>query len=559
RGHSSVFEPWFAVLRGRAGVNSSPTRVLTVLVHIYKFYEEINRDHNRIDFDDQKLLPFIHLSSNLDLARIATANYKTVIVDEFQDINKLDFELIRLLSDRKTLAVVGDDDQSIYAFRGCSPDYIINLEKHLGRPLETHVLETNYRCPANVVEMGNRLIANNEFRIPKSQVAHRSDSADVKLWHCLNSASEAQVIARFIRKLFNEKESAGFRYSDIAILIRMNSQSLPLQIALILEDIPYHCRKEENIIVSGTMKKLLGLIRLHLSLLRDRAHVSLDDSRLLMECWFPYTDTNSVKQFHHLAQTHRGYLGLISAPPGTLKGLSLETETFRETIPALAEPLTPLQLVQLVSSKFKGLGGIVGSLEDAINSHLPLGELVDIASRFKGSTLQFYQRIDGLLRKVENGLYHDKEGDAVNILTYFRAKGRQWDTVVIPGANQQVIPMAKSNIEDERRLFYVAITRVASNLVLSYVRNAVGSRVDRSQFLEEMGLTLAEEKRAALLENSGHPETESSGAAETPRNIEQPKRRPAGFSPVEELLRDESSESNPESRVTPVQRVIEKE
>src|SRR5262245_60630779 len=134
-------------------------------------------------------------------------------------------------------------------------------------------------------------------------------------------------------------------------------------------------------------------------------------------------------------------------------------------------------------------GEMIGTLEDAINNTLPLGEIVDIAGRFQGDVRQFHELLTGLLGKVEGGLYHAEEGDAVNLLTYFRAKGRQWNTVVIPGANQKVIPLGGSSEEDERRLFYVAVTRVTSNLIISYVRHDVRSKVEPSQFIREMGLT----------------------------------------------------------------------
>jgi DNA helicase-2/ATP-dependent DNA helicase PcrA len=160
---------------------------------------------------------------------------------------------------------------------------------------------------------------------------------------------------------------------------------------------------------------------------------------------------------------------------------------------------TPLELVQRITADFKHLGGIIGSLEDAINGNLPLGEFVDIASRFKGDVRQFHEMLTCLLGKVEGGLYHAEEGDAVNVLTYFRAKGRQWNTVIIPGANQKVIPLGNANVEDERRLFYVAVTRATSNLIVSFVRHAVRSKVEPSQFIAEMGLKDAEEKRAKVL------------------------------------------------------------
>ena len=143
------------------------------------------------------------------------------------------------------------------------------------------------------------------------------------------------------------------------------------------------------------------------------------------------------------------------------------------------------------------MGGLVGSLEEAVDNFVPLGELVDIASRFRGNTEQFHSMLSGLLRKVEGRLYRKKEGEGVNLLTYFKSKGRQWHTVVLPGVNEGVIPHGRADTEDERRLFYVGITRASSNLVLSYVRKAVGQDVGPSRFLNEMGLAIeGQEKRA---------------------------------------------------------------
>src|SRR5262249_48636058 len=219
---SGLLEPWLEPHRGTAAWESVKTKIPSGLVYIYKLYNDINRPHRRTAFDDQKLLAFLGLESDERLAKMATGQYTSVIVDEFQDINRLDFEFIKLLARGKQLIVVGDDDQSIYAFRRCTPDYIINFPERVGRQVETHILRTNYRCPQNVVEMGNRLIAHNTNRIDKNQVAHRTDLADVHLWHCLNSASEAQVVARFIKKLHTDRAAKGFRYSDAAVLLRIN-------------------------------------------------------------------------------------------------------------------------------------------------------------------------------------------------------------------------------------------------------------------------------------------------------------------------------------------------
>jgi superfamily I DNA/RNA helicase len=495
-----LLDPWLAPLAGRADQDRAQSLVVSALLYIYAQYEKVMRSHRHVDFDDQKLLPYLAFLDNPALASAAMAAYTTVIVDEFQDINRLDFELLCVLARGKRLIVVGDDDQAIYAFRGCSAHYIMGFAEHIGREVETHILRRNYRCPKNVVEMGNRLIRNNPQRVEKDQVADRADDADFQFWHCVNSASEAQIIARTIRHIYSQKSAKGFQYGDVAILFRMNCQSLPLQMALILEEIPYHCRRDENVIVSQTMEQLLGLIRLHLRLLADPSYHSKADTRLLCECFFRYLPKGADEPFHKLVEARGGYLPAADNVNGTLPfQYPCTLAEFRRALRVLLTPATPFRLVEAIGGAFKSLGGLIGSLEEAVNDQLPLGELADIAGRFKGDTRQFHALLQGLLEKVRGGLYHEEEGDAVNLLTYFRAKGRQWNCVFLPGVNQKVIPHARSHVEDERRLFYVALTRATSELGISFVRNAVRCPVEPSQFLEEIGLTGAVEKRAALL------------------------------------------------------------
>lgn len=473
-------------------------KIVNALANLYRHYCQLMLNHNRIDFDDQKLLPYLSLSANESLANSVTSQYRCIIVDEFQDINLLDFEFIRLIAKNKELIVVGDDDQAIYAFRGCSPDYILRFPERIERPVESHLLNVNYRCPKNIVSMSSQLIQHNSDRITKNPRAASSRDADVKLWHCLNSASEAQILARTIKRIYTELSPIGLQYSDIAMLFRMNSQSLPLQIALIREEIPYHCRKEDNVIVSDTMERLLALIALHLKIIEDPSHFSHLDTALLCDCYFQYPkDAKSILQ----KQVERTKCYIRAAQAAAVQsGQHKFTPNFAAAVASLFEKdMSPARLVKVIGSNFKSLGGIVGTLEDALNDTLPLGELVDIAGRFQGDVRQFLDALNGLVAKVQGGIYHAEEGDAVNLLTYFKAKGRQWHTVIIPGCNQKVVPHSRSRVEDERRLFYVALTRATHHLILSYVRQAVGSAVEPSQFLKEMNLGDGDEKRSTFI------------------------------------------------------------
>lgn len=493
-----VLGPWLA---DTAADSPEALPILNALANLYRHYCRVMASHGKIDFDDQKLLPYLALAENEKLAKAVSGQFQHIVVDEFQDINLLDFEFIRLIARGKNLVVVGDDDQAIYAFRGCSPDYILRFPELMSAAVETHVLNVNYRCPKNIMEMSHRLIQHNVHRISKTPIAARQTDADVKLWHCLNSASEAQIVARTIKRIYTELSVSGFRYSDVAILVRMNSQSLPLQMALIREEIPYHCRKQDNVIVSDTMERLLGLIRLHLNLVDDPMYFSRVESKLLCESYFQYAHDQQVDFFHRLVEQAGNYReGVLAA---SRKAGDKFKAGFVSAVESLFAKSQPADLVKTIAVKFKNLGGIVGTLEDALNDSLPLGELVDIAGRFRGDTRQFHEMVSDLLVKVQGGLFHGEEGDAVNLLTYFKAKGRQWHSVFIPGVNQKVVPHSRSKIEDERRLFYVAVTRATHNLLLSYVRQAVRVQVEPSQFLNEMGLGKGDEKRAKMIGTTG--------------------------------------------------------
>ena len=492
--------PWLEPVAHQANYEQLQREIISSLIYVYCTYCETLWNHRRIDFDDQKLLAYLALRGNETLLKRIMARYREVIVDEFQDINKLDFELIKLLATGKRLVVVGDDDQAIYAFRGCSHEYILNLDRHLKLPVAKYIINTNYRCPNNIVVMADRLIRHNKNRAAKSPKAHRSDDADIHVWHCVNAGSEAQVIARFLKRLHRGEGGPKVDYSDMAVLLRMNSQSLPLQLACLLEEIPYHCRKEQNIILSRSMKNFLNLIGIHLDLQKNPGYSSLNDTFCIINCFFRWQHPNSTKRFHrHVVETG-SYREAVKNAGAFLKFFPpQEPSELVKAVEALYKYKSPEALSQNIGRCFQYTGGLVATLEEALEHDAPLGELGELAARFRGDTEAFHAMLSDLLEKVQGGLWHEEEGDAVNIMTYFRAKGRQWHTVMLPGVNQKVIPHARAEVEDERRLFYVATTRATSNLIISYVRNAVRSRVEPSQFIRELGPATTSEKRAKFI------------------------------------------------------------
>src|SRR5436309_12101457 len=130
-------------------------------------YEKLLQREQKIDFDDQKLRALKCLEASPKVLSLIQRQFDEIIVDEFQDINELDFALVVLIAQNARLVITGDDDQAIYGFRGCTPRYIIELEKHLGRDVQSFELKRNYRCPRNIVDHATRLIRHNKWRIEK--------------------------------------------------------------------------------------------------------------------------------------------------------------------------------------------------------------------------------------------------------------------------------------------------------------------------------------------------------------------------------------------------------
>jgi len=137
--------------------------ILQAIIWLYQSYNYLMRNNNLMDFDDQKFRAYILLLKRESLCKHIQRQFDEIIVDEFQDINKLDFVFIKLVAENAKLVVTGDDDQAIYWFRGCSPKYIMGLEDYLERSVESYELSINYRCPINIVQHADRLIRHNEF------------------------------------------------------------------------------------------------------------------------------------------------------------------------------------------------------------------------------------------------------------------------------------------------------------------------------------------------------------------------------------------------------------
>lgn len=461
------------------------TRVLQALIWLYMAYERVLQREKLLDFDDQKLRSYLSLKDDMHLRSTLQGRFTEIIVDEFQDINRLDFAFIQVLSEKARLIVFGDDDQAIYGFRGCSPDFIIDLETHSARPVTSHELSINYRCPPNIVEHANKLIRHNTRRIDKFPIASGKDLAQIKVVSTLSAGLEAKFIVSFIKRV--KRANRTLQYNNFGVLYRTNAQSLPLQVEFILNDVPYYVRAEDNVLQNEVLDRLLGVLRLKIAIGSNRLPDSRD-AALSVRSYFRYLSAQEFEQLHALFSRGLPFLTTISS------------DTFYQILPkARQSNLIPdmqemfqatslMNTLDVLAKSFNGLAGMIGSLEDVVAGKVPLGEIYELAANFGG-------KIDGFVNTMQTALDHAKETNAgtdrnngVALLTYFRAKGLQWHTVILTSCNEGLIPHKRAPIEEERRLFYVALTRTSANLLISYVKNSSNNKVKPSRFLSEAGL-----------------------------------------------------------------------
>ena len=459
--------------------------VIQAIMWLYRAYEKVMQRENLLDFDDQKLRAYLCLTNNPSLLGALQRQFSEIIVDEFQDINRLDFVFIKALAAEAVLVVTGDDDQAIYGFRGCTPDFIIDLSRHLNRPVTSHELRINYRCPSNIVEHANRLIRHNQRRIEKNPISHNGTPSQIKVVSTLSAGIEAKSIVSFIKRV--KRASPAMGYKDLVVLYRTNAQSLPLQIEFILSNIPYYVRDEDNIITNEVLERLLGVLRLKLALGENRLP-SARDALLTVRSYFRYIDAHASNGLDRLFSRNASFLENISSDEFYVILPKARQSQLISAVREMLEAGPLLATLDVLAKRFHGLQGMIGSLEDVIEEKVPLGEIYELAANFRGNIADFVTTIQRALDLARrSGAGRDQEG-GVSLLTYFKAKGLQWHTVILTTCNDGLIPHRKAPIEDERRLFYVAMTRASSNLLISYVKNVCNNRVAPSRFLYEAGL-----------------------------------------------------------------------
>ena len=429
-----------------------------VCVNVYKEYENKLKTNNSVDFDDLLMLPIILFNKNKDILNFYQNRFKYILVDEYQDTNEVQYVLTKLLSAKnKNICVVGDPDQSIYGFRGSNYRNILNFEKDY-KNTKVVLLEQNYRSTKTILGAANDVICNNKNRKEKQLWTSNEDGSKITYKRCQDEKEEANYIVTNVKKIINE----GGNLKNIAVLYRTNAQSRNIEEAFLKENIPYKVVGSFYFYNRKEIKDLICYLKL--------IYNANDDISLNRIINVPKrgiglkTIENLITKANILNDSIFNIID--SGKELGFKKLILE---FKE----LSENLSLTELVDLILDKT----GIKKELEqeNTIESQSRLENLEEFKSITKSfedkygviSLQEFLDEIS-LVSDVEE---YKNQTDVVTLMTVHSAKGLEFENVFIVGLEEGIFPHSMSlyssnEIEEERRLCYVAITRAMKSLTL---------------------------------------------------------------------------------------------
>ena len=429
-----------------------------IVLSVFEKYEQRLKKNNSLDFDDLLLFPIKLFKENPDILEKYQERFKYILVDEYQDTNEAQYRLIKMLGSRyRNICVVGDLDQSIYGFRGANYRNILNFEKDY--PDATVIpLEENYRSTGNILNVANDIIKNNKHRKDKNLWTKNGDGPKIRYHRAFDEKDEAYFVMNEIKKLI----ISGVSRDNIAVLYRTNAQSRNMEEALLKENIPYKVVGSFYFYNRKEIKDLISYLKL--------IYNSNDDISLMRVINVPKRQIGP-KTVENLSMKaiEKG----ISIYEAIESGKELQFKNIIEEIKKKSEDLSLTELVDLVLEK----SGMKAELENTktIESEIRLENLEEFKSITKNfeenngviSLEEFLLEIS-LVSDIEE---HKNSSDVVTLMTIHSAKGLEFDHVFLIGLEEGLFPHTNSmdspdEIEEERRLCYVAVTRAKKTLTL---------------------------------------------------------------------------------------------
>lgn len=447
---------------------------------IYQAYDDVMRRRRLIDFDDMLVYCYELLAQRKDILSSWQRKFQYILIDEFQDINQVQFKIIKMLAlPENNLFAVGDDDQSIYRFRGAKPELMLGFEKAYPQAKRV-LLDINYRSPTEIVEASLRLISHNAQRFEKKITSYMESAKGRISYHIWNSQQEEGkgIIAQILQSC-----KSGYTYNDCAVLFRTNTQPRIFMSQLMAYNIPF-CTRDNipNLYEHWITRDILTYIRLALGN-RSRKDVlgimnrpnryitreSLEEETVAFDVWADYFYD---KDQHWVAER----IEQLEADLRVLSRLG---------------PFAALNYIRM------GIGYERYLQEYAEYRRISADNLVEVLDELQDDARAFadydawFAHMEAYTKELQQQKRQQElSGDCVSLSTLHSAKGLEYPIVHILDVNEELMPYKKAvldaDLQEERRMFYVGITRARERLHIHSVKKYNGKEMDVSRFVEEM-------------------------------------------------------------------------
>ena len=453
---------------------------------VCSMYEAYKEKVRKIDFDDMLVRTYHMLKNSQQKLDFVRQVYKYILIDEFQDINRVQFEIIRMIAEPlQNILAVGDEDQSIYGFRGARPDFLLEFEKYFDET-EKIFLNTNYRSKQEIIDTSNRLIKNNINRFEKTIKCAGGNGSDIKFIEPKDPEDEASEIGKEISDIVTKE---GLNYSDFAIIYRTNIQSRAFIDAFMNLRIPFTVKDAVVTIYNHwAVNDIMAYLRLSLD--PDRAN----DWERIINRPLRYIPKVSIAR----AKASSNFVASLM-DDDNLKRIQKRTIEELDIDMSYIKGLNPKNAISYIRSTIDYDRYV---LDYCQNRKIKPSGIIEIINEFESSAVnfktieEFFNHIEQVkISAEENSLNNQKDG--VILTTMHSAKGLEFENIYIAGASEGISPHEKScdennekkrirRIEEERRLMYVAVTRAKNSLCISSPKNRYSKKLLISRFVDEM-------------------------------------------------------------------------
>lgn len=446
---------------------------------VYQAYENFKERQGLFDFDDMLTHTYYLLQNDPNVLKFYQAKYKHILIDEFQDINCVQFEIIKLLAGHKPdLFVVGDDDQSIYQFRGAKPEFLLSFEEYF-KPVKKVILDVNYRSTENILRYSNNLIGYNTIRYEKRMLAHQGTGPNPNILYCKDSNDQAEMLLQEIFKL--QKQNVPLH--ECAIIYRTNVQARPIIEALRKAQLPFVIKDACATLYDQWMTKDI-LTYLHLAKDRGNAELGMQiinrPSRYISKVALQEAAAkggdflNTLTRLASLNQSQHDRVEELIFHLQRLANLPL-----KEAVPYIRH-IIGYEHYMLDYAKYRKIPseGLIELLE----------ELEESAKAYK-TVEEWEESLIAVAQSIRQSM-KDKSHVGISLSTMHSAKGLEFKAVFLIDIVDGIVPHNKSlgeiQLEEERRLFYVGLTRAKAYLYLMIPKERHQKKTENSPFVLEM-------------------------------------------------------------------------